>query len=193
MKYRFVKHNAFKMPDFVVDKKHDIVKWGQNNKFPQFLLDLSTKTGLHTAILNTKKLYICGNGLTYEGDTNKKTDDFLANPNPYESMNDLLEKCAVDLEIFGGFALETIWTKDKKYVAEVYHIPFQNIRTALKNNKNQIDTYHYNNDWNEFTRYNDTITYPRFGDTEKSVPQLLYTRQYTPTNPYYPVPDILEL
>ena len=188
MKYRFVKFEAVKAPEFQIDKKTEMVRYGKDNKYPNYLLDLSTKTGLHTAILNAKKLYILGNGLSYEGN-DKSTEAFLLNPNPYESMNDIFEKCTVDLEIFGGFALECIWSRDKKSVAEIYHIPFQNIRATKQNRNNIVEKYLYHQNWTEYTRINETIEFPRFGDSDKSKNQLLYTKQYTATNQYYPIPE----
>ncbi|MCK9417230.1 phage portal protein [Candidatus Dojkabacteria bacterium] len=188
MKYKFVKYNAVKTPEFLVDKKSEMIKFGKDNKYPNFLLDLSTKTGLHTAILNTKKLYIIGNGLTYEGN-DKKTDNFLLNANPYESMDEIFEKCTVDLEIFGGFSLETIWTRDKKSIAEIYHIPFQNIRATKQNRNNIVEKYLYHSNWNEYTRIKEAIEFKRFGDSDKNNNQLLYTKQYNPINQYYPIPE----
>ena len=42
MKYRFVKFEAVKTPEFQIDKKTEMVRYGKDNKYPNYLLDLST-------------------------------------------------------------------------------------------------------------------------------------------------------
>jgi hypothetical protein len=59
----------------------------------------------------------------------------------YEDFETLKTKIAQDLELFDGFALEIIWNKAKTSIAEMYHLPFQNVRIGLEGN------YKYAEDW----------------------------------------------
>ena len=160
--YKFVKLSSDVLPTFNVDNKGEIVKYGEDNLLPNKLLELSTQSSLHTAILDKKVKMSVGDGLSYDGATNKKTQDFIDECNPYEGLNDILEKCAVDLEIFGGFSLEVIWSKDKTQIAEVYHMPYQHLRSSKLNEDNQVDYLIYNRDWTSYTSINQCKLYPVF-------------------------------
>jgi len=188
--YKFVQLGQHTSPNIVVDKRSDVVRYGSDNMFPNELLQLSVQSSLHTAILDKKVKMGIGKGISYEGPTDKKTEEFIKNPNPYETLDDILEKCYTDLEIFNGFGLQTIWTKDKKSIAEIYHTPFQNIRSSKANEKGLVEEYFYYDDWKKYTRYNDTEILPAFNKDEyKEFPQLLYAKKYSATNLYYPIPS----
>jgi hypothetical protein len=70
-----------------------------------------------------------------------RANDYLNNINAYEDFETLKTKIAQDLELFDGFALEIIWNKAKTSIAEMYHLPFQNVRIGLEGN------YKYAEDW----------------------------------------------
>ena len=189
--YKFVQLNTHTAPDIVEDKRSELVRYGKENRFPQEILETSIQSSLHTAILDKKIKMGVGEGLTYVGeDTN--TDNFLKNPNPYETLDDILLKCYTDLEIFNGFSLQVIWTKDKKSIAEIYHTPFQNIRSSKKNSKGIVENYFYYDDWKKYTRYKDLTILPTFNiNKDKQLPQLMYTKKYSATNTYYPLPSYI--
>lgn len=187
--FKWVQLASQNAPSIIVDKRSEIVLYGVDNKYPQFLLDLSIQSSLHTAILDKKIKMGIADGFTYDGASDKKTDFFLENPNPYETMNDILEKTYNDLEIFGGFALSVLWAKDKKNIAQIYHTPFQNIRSGKVNDKNQVTDYYYFDEWSKYTRITDAQRYPAFSPfADKGQPQIFYCKKYSPTNLYYPIP-----
>ena len=47
------------------------------------------------------------------------------------NLNDELRKACVDFQIQGGFALEVNWSLDRTTIANVSHLPFENIRSWL--------------------------------------------------------------
>ena len=189
--YRFVQLSQQISPSVVVDKRSEIVSFGDDNMFPQHLLNLSIQSSLHTAILDKKIKMGLGDGLTYDGQTNNKTEDFLKNPNPFEDMNSILEKCYADLEIFGGFSLQVLWAKDKKSIAEIYHTPFQNLRSGKINKFNIVEDYYYYDEWKKYTRITDTDRYLSFNDKLRVGNQIMYCKKYSPTNLYYPLPSYI--
>lgn len=191
IQYKFVQLSQILEPKIIIDKKSEIVKFGKDNLFPAKLLELSTQSSLHTAILDKKKRMDLGKGISYDGDTDAKTDAFIEFCNPYESLNELLEKCAIDLEIFGGFCLNPIWSKDRSQIVELYHIPFQNIRSGKNNEFNQVEKYFYSEEWKSYTKPTETIEFTTFSKNNKDKKQLLYAKQYTPTNFYYPIPSYI--
>lgn len=185
---RFVKGAAMDAPKFDINRKQEYVKYGADNLLPKRLLDLSIQSSLHTAILDKKIKMVIGEGFTYDGPINKRTDDFINKANPNESLNDILLKASSDLEVFGGFSLNIIWSKDKTQIAEIYHVPFQNVRSGKMNNENYVDYYLYNNEWKYSTTIAQCEMLPVFGLDNREQKQLLYAKKYTPTNFYYPLP-----
>lgn len=189
--YKFVQLNQQKLPKIEVDKRNEIVSFGSDNDFPKFLLDLSIQSSLHTSILDKKIKLGVGDGFIYNSKKDLKTEKFINNPNPFETLNDILFKCYTDLEIFGGFALQVLWARDKKNIAEIYHCPFQNLRSGKVNKLNFVENYYYYNDWTKYTRIADTEKFKTFNEIEKIGTQILYAKKYTPTNLYYPLPSYI--
>ncbi len=185
----FVKMSQVEMPKIIESLKKDFVLWGEDNNFPQSLIDYYQKSSLHNAIIKSKVNDIIGDGLTYEGKTDKKTDIFIEYVNPYETLNDILRKIAYDLTVFGGFALNIIWGRDQKTISEIYHIDMANVRCGIMNEKKQVEYYLYSEKWNDYRpSYKQIPAYnPMKADLEPS--QLLYYKSYNPGLKYYPLPS----
>jgi len=193
-KFRAVSLGTTEKPSYSVDKQKEYVRYGVNNLYPQYLLDLSVKSALHTAILDRKYKMVAGNGLTYDESlgVNPKLDKFLKNPNPYETMNELLWKIVNDLEIFGGYYLQVIWNKKGTAIAELYHMPYEKIRAAKMNDKGQIDKYFYNEEWKKYVRWNDVDEYPAFNtEKQKNKVQIFRAAKYKAGSPYYSIPSYI--
>ena len=189
LKFQFVKVDMSQAIDVVIDRNSDIVRYGSDNMAPQKLLELSTQSALHTAILSRKTKMGVGEGFYYNAEENAKTDLFMKHPNPYESLDDILLKCYTDLEIFGGFSLNVVWSKNKNSIAELYHRPFQNFRSPKADKNGMVDFYYYYDNWKKYTRYNDVEIFSRFADKNKAKPQVLYAKKYSSENIYYPIPS----
>jgi len=180
---------GYEAPTFAEDKRKEYVPYGANNLFPKLLLELSNKTALHTAILDKKIKLDTGDGIIpIDGD--EKTQEFLDNINPNENINELGHKIATDLETFGGYYLQIIRAKDKKSIAQVYHIPYDRIRSGKINDKNQVDTYYYSEKWEKYTKKGDITEMPAFSETkDKNKVQILYVSKYNASSIYYPTPS----
>ncbi len=124
-----VKFDNNKVPAFVEPKKNGKQKWvkyGETNDYPQFLVTLFNRSAKHNAISTSKQLYIKGQGFTFdqngmEGDDVAKLQAFVDAPNPYEKLNDLMDKTALDELLFGGFYLKGVNSKKGEF-SELYHI-----------------------------------------------------------------------
>lgn len=77
------------------------IKYGSDNRHPQFLLELAHKSGLHFAILQTKANMVLGDGLEIEGDESlvKEANEFLETIGLDENA---LDGIAWDMTLFGG-------------------------------------------------------------------------------------------
>ena len=173
------------------DKQKKFVKFGTDNKFPNYLIELLQKSAIHNAIVTSKTQSVIGKGFTYEGaDTDNldaKTELWLKNPNPYENANSLLTKITNDFEIFNGYYLGVIWAKDKKTIAEIYHYEFDKIRCGKKDDQGNIIEYYYSIYWSKMNPEFDII--PAFDEKNRVGEQILFIKPYVAGQYYYPLPS----
>jgi hypothetical protein len=99
-----------------------------------------------------------------------------------------MRKCALDFMLFGGFALNVIWAKDRKSIAEIYHIDFSRIRSGKLNEEDKIECYYYSPEWKNVKKY-PPVEIKAFSQNEKDPNQIYYYKNYIPSMSYYPIPD----
>jgi hypothetical protein len=176
----------------MIERKNQFyISFGADNGFPNKLIDLMNYSSIHGTCVNATVDSIIGNGLTT---TNPETLDFANFEG--ESWNDIFKKVAKDLKLFGGFALEIIWSKDRTKVAEVYHIDFSYLRAKEKNLRGKVPGYYIWDEWNGINSYvnqslEDIPFLPTYNPNKKQdEPSQIYVYQaYRPGMKYYPVPD----
>jgi hypothetical protein len=186
------RNNATNERISLVERKNQFfISFGSDNGFPNKLIDLMNYSSIHGTCVNATVDSIIGNGLTT---TNPETLDFANFEN--ESWNDIFKKVAKDLKLFGGFALEIIWSKDRTKIAEVYHIDFSYLRAKEKNFRGKVPGYYIWDEWNGINSYvNQSLTdipyLPAYNPNKKQdEPSQVYVYQsYRPGMKYYPVPD----
>lgn len=190
-----IKLNKHQLPDIKEVHGKDWIAWGKKNDYPEYLLRLFSRSSKHNAIVTAKATYIAGSGFVIENPTVSVEDkarilSFLSEANDDESYNQLLDKIALDYEIFNGFAIEFIWNKSGRDF-EIYHVPFNNVRCGKDK-----DTYYYTQYWWKDGRENykpeeeeDFQEYAKFDPEKSKGKQLLYFTFYRPDLNYYPKPD----
>lgn len=172
-------------------KDSKYIKWGTDNSYPDYLIELYNHSSTHAACVNAIVEAVKGEGLTTENEA------ILDRANKYESWNDVYNKVALDYKLFGGFALEIIWSKDRERIAEVYHIDFSYLRASEKNHRNICPGYYIYDNWAKTHKINtivdlDEIPYlPVYNPLSKiDEPKQIYVHQpYSPGKQYYPLPD----
>jgi len=172
------------LPKFTENKSKDIYNFGTDNLYPELLIDLFSKSPKHNAIVSAKASFVAGIGTIVIASTTEdkaKAEAKLASINTYESYEEVKQKIAYDLELFNGFAVEVIWNKSKTAIAELYHIPFKNVRCGLEGN------YYYSEDW--ANRREEICEYVPFNANTRESKQLFYYKMYRPGEGIYPLPD----
>lgn len=165
----------------------DFVKYGEQNAFPQHLVDLFNNSSIHETCVNAIVEAIKGDGLTAE------PAFILDKANRKESWNDVYAKVALDYYLFGGFAMEIIYNKMRTKIAEIYHIPFAQVRAKEANYRGEVEAYFLSREWDKQKYSMDAkacIELPAF-DWEKrnaEASQLYYHKPYHPQQEYYPLP-----
>ncbi len=173
--------------------KPKYMKFGADNQYPEYLISLYNQSSIHASCINSIVQAITGDGLVSD------KDEVLKRANrDGESWNDIFNKISLDYKLFGGYALEIIYSRDRTRIAEVYHVDFSHVRAMEKcKDRNRIPGYYISADWKP--SFDFTIN-----DLDKKLPhlppfnlecrdeepkQLLYHNPYRPGQHYYPLPD----
>jgi len=183
-------------PDFKEDRG-EWVKFGPGNDFPNDMLKMFNKSGIHNAIIESKVRMMLGNGIVQDEDeptepnkTYTKTEAFIDAPNPDESLDDLYAKLSLDYEIHGLAYVEVLWSRDHKSIAQINHIDTTKIRWGKMNKNNKIDTFFYSRDFSNYRKDNyKPISVPIFNPDKKEARQILPIVRYSPGQDYYTLPD----
>jgi hypothetical protein len=118
------------------------INYGDDNLYPQYLIDLYQKSGTHNALCTSIGYMIFGEGLKTDSlDARLKMDEW--------GLDDEIRKSCIDLKIQGGFALEIIYSIDRTTISKVRHLPFENIRSGEINEREEVDFYYYSRDWSD--------------------------------------------
>jgi hypothetical protein len=174
------------LPVFKENKAKGYVTFGADNLYPEFLIELFNKSPKHNAIVSSKASYIAGVGTKVFGQNTvdiAKAEAKIKAINSYETLDQVKTKIAYDLELFNGYCLEVIWNKAKTAIAEIYHIPFKNIRKGLEGE------YVYCEDWTD--RKAEQVHYQPFNATTRESKSLYYCQFYRPGQGEYPLPDYI--
>jgi hypothetical protein len=173
-----------KLPAFKENKAKGIYTFGEDNLYPEFLIEMYNKSPKHNAIVSAKASYVAGVGTSIKGQDTAiiaKAQQKVESINAYESLDELKAKVADDLELFNGFAMEIIWSRDKQKISEIYHLPFQKVRKTLD------DKFAFCEDWSD--RKCEIIEYTPFNPITRESKQLYYCQLYRAGQGIYPLPD----
>ena len=199
-KPRIISFTNDKVPVFSEIRNKEYIKYGEDNNYPNFLVTLFNRSAKHNAILTAKQLYIAGQGLAFNTDglTPEKiasTQALIQSPNPYENLHSISSKMALDIELFGGCYLHVIKTKDKKGIAEVYHLDYCKLRSNKDNTIIYYSEHWLNDDGtdNSGIKPDQITSYPAYGSKEydKGKDGVLYYKQYRPNIETYTLPEYI--
>lgn len=160
------------------------ITYGEDNLYPDYLISLMNRSAKHNAILKRKAMMIGGNGFNTEG-IDGIAAQFIANPYNNMNLNEIVFRTSYDLELFGAFALEVIYSKDKSKIAEINYVPANKVRLSEDNKY-----VYYSNDWSNLRKFN-PIKYPIFDPKNPTTSQILYVKEYRPGSEYYGQPEYL--
>ena len=160
------------------------VSYGDDNLFPQYLIDLYQSSATHNALCTSIAYMIFGDGVQTDTDEARlKLAEW--------GLDDELRKACLDLKIQGGFALEVIYSIDRTTIREVRHCPFENIRSCEVNEDEVIEFYYYSKDWSDNQCEPEKVRAFSPDDANEYPHQILYVKPFSPGSYYYPKPDYI--
>jgi hypothetical protein len=174
----FIKFADVKLPQMVELPGKGYVQFGEDNLYPNQLLEKLNKSSKHNGIVLGKVNYIIGNGISYKDNSQQELV-----PNKNETINELLKKVATDIEIFGGVYLELHYNALGN-VGAVYHIPYHKVRT------NKDNTQYFIKDWTQSTRVQPEIV-AAYNPAVKEGKQIIFYKEYRPGLETYSYPGYI--
>lgn len=164
------------------------VKFGQNNNYPQLMLDLYQNSPTHHAAINFEVQSIISNGIDYE---KMGLDGSQVFPNYQYSWETLIRNIALDYMLYGSYAVEIIRNKGGNDFS-FYHIPYEKIRCSPYDEDGVITSYWICNDWSIVSQYPpieiEAIDMKDESQIKSGKPYIYVYKNYDPTVQYYQSP-----
>ena len=184
----FVNLSTYNSPKIVESKNKEWVEFGEDNNYFQFLIDRANGSATSGACITGISQMIFGKGLDAT-DSSKK-------PESYARMISLFKKeevrrLAYDLKLTGQCAIQVIYSKNKKTIEKVEHLPIETLRAEkCSADDKQVQAYYYHPDWVNARPSDEPLRIPAFGvsDTPKPI-EILYVKPYEAGMYYYSTPD----
>ena len=182
---RIVNLSSYTSPEIVEKSNKQWVAYGSDNNYFQYLIDRYNGSPTNNAIINGVSQMIYGKGLDAL-DSNKK-------PEAYAKMitlfkKDCVRKLCYDLKLMGQCSIQVIYSKDRKTIAQVEHIPVENLRAEKCNEKGEITGYYYSDDWSKVKQRTELKRIPAFSYSNESI-EIIYIKPYRAGYKYYSSPD----
>ena len=193
MNLDLIKLSHYNIPHLVEKHNQDWVSFGEDNLYPNYLLDLFLGSAINGALIKSIGAMIYGEGLaaTNVDDNTDTKESYLRLTELLEnSDDDVLKDLAMDLKLFGGCYVNVIWSRDRSKIAKILHIPAQYIRSG-KMIDGEIETYYYSADWSKWKKgeYRPR-PYPAFNTEDRTqASQILMIRDKNPALFYGFAPD----
>ena len=176
------KFEALDLPVIQEQRGKDYIKFGVDNLFPQQLIELYDSSAMNHTCIDAIQDGIYGEGIVEYGGEYINTDG--------ETIDNIFEKISLDYTLFGGYALNLIWNKEGTRIAEIYHLPFANVRSGKPDEDDRVHSYYYSSDWSQIRKYK-PVEYKSFDPTDNkkdNASQIYYCKDYNPGQEIYPLP-----
>jgi hypothetical protein len=153
-------------------------KWilfGRDNLYPQKLNDLYETSPLHSAIVDFKKLMVCGQGYTID-DSNLNGYEKVALASIKNEIEDetplqaFIENITLDLIIHSTIYLKLIWDDKKTKLLSVQRMEPSKIRVGVDMREpEKIKAYYYSFNWADTGRFPVKEYHPKSKNIENRV------------------------
>ncbi len=182
---RIVNLSTYTSPEIVEQSNKDWIAYGTENNYFQYLIDRYNGSPTNNAIINAISEMIYGRGLDALN-SNKKPEQYAKMVSLFHK--DVVRKLCYDLKLMGQCSMQVIYSKDRKSIAQVEHIPIENLRAEKCNDKGEIEAYFYSDDWTKVRNTENLLKIPAFGFSKENI-EIVYVKPYRAGYKYYSSPD----
>ena len=179
--FGFVNLSTYTSPEIKEVNGEDWIEYGADNNYFQYLIDRYNGSPTNNAAINGISQAIYGKGLNAT-DGNRK-------PNEYAQMislfkKDVVRKLCYDLKLMGQCAIQIIYSKDRKKIAQLEHMPIETLRAEKCNEDGDIPAYYYFKDWANIKRSDEPLRIPAYGMSKENI-EIYYIKPYKSGFYYY--------
>lgn len=179
--FGFVNLSTYTSPEIKEVNGEEWIEYGADNNYFQYLIDRYNGSPTNNAAINGISQAIYGKGLNAT-DGNRK-------PNEYAQMislfkKDVVRKLCYDLKLMGQCAVQVIYSKDRKSIAQIEHMPIETLRAEKANSEGDIPAYYYFKDWVNIKRSDEPLRIPAFGMSKENI-EIYYIKPYKSGFYYY--------
>jgi hypothetical protein len=174
---------ALNLPVIKEQRGKDYIKFGMDNLFPQELIELYNNSAIHHTCIDAIVDGMIGEGIVNYGDEYINAEG--------ETIDEIFKKISLDYELFGGYSINVIFNKEGNRIAELYHLPFSNVRSGKPDEEDKITSYYYSSDWSQIRKHK-PVEYRAFDPTDNkkdNASQIYYCKDYEPGQEVYPLPS----
>lgn len=174
----------------IIDEKtpYQYVAWGKKNDYPDYLLELYHNSVIHSACIDFIANAILGDGVDWAKMQLQNQEEVV--PNVYETWDDVIHKLAIDMAIFGGYAIQVIKNRDNKTYS-FFHQPFSTVRLGKRDENGEIKKAYLSKDWKNVAMNKpvevDILNYTDDTKLTMGKPYLMVYTNYNIFDAYYPV------
>jgi len=178
---RVLNLSTYTSPKITETKTDNFVAYGDDNNYFQFLIDRYNGSATNNAIINGMSEMIFGKGLD--------ATDSARKPEAYAKMitlfhDDCVRRLSSDLKLMGNCAMQVIYSKDRKSIARVEHIPVETLRAEKCNEKGEIEAYYMHPDWENYKKSDKLVRIEAYGYGNEPI-QIYYIKPYKAGFKYY--------
>ena len=179
--FGFVNLSTYTSPEIKEVSGEDYIEYGADNNYFQYLIDRYNGSPTNNAAINGISQAIYGKGLN--------ATDSSSKPNEYAQMvslfkKDVVRKLCYDLKLMGQCAMQIIYSKDRKSIAQIEHMPIETLRAEKCNDDGDIPAYYYFKDWPNIKRSDNPLRIPAYGMSKENI-EIYYVKPYKSGFYYY--------
>ena len=179
--FGFVNLSTYTSPQIKEISGEDYIEYGADNNYFQYLIDRYNGSPTNNAAINGISQAIYGKGLN--------ATDSSGKPNEYAQMvslfkKDVVRKLCYDLKLMGQCAMQIIYSKDRKSIAQIEHMPIETLRAEKCNEEGDIPAYYYFKDWPNIKRSDNPLRIPAYGMSNENI-EIYYVKPYKSGFYYY--------
>ena len=172
--------SAYTSPVIQENKRNEYIEYGSDNNYFQYLIDRYLYSATNGAIITGISNMIYGKGLDAL-DSNRKPNEFAQFKSIVKDSD--IKKVALERKLLGMAAMQIVM--EKKQVKQVLHFPMQTLRAGKCNDKGQIETWYYHNNWAKKKPSEEAKPIPAFGFGNGNEVEIYIIKPYVSGFDYY--------
>ena len=181
-KINIVNLSNYVSPDIRVEKTKEWVTYGHNNSYFAYLLDRYSGSPTNNAIINGVSQMIYGKGLDAT-DSSRQPEQYAQALSLFKA--DCVRKLVYDLKLMGQCAIQIIYSKDRKTIAKIEHMPVETLAMEkCDKDDGEVKGFYYYHDWANMKRGDVPTRIPAFGTSNEAI-EILYIKPYVAGHYYF--------